>query len=525
MIRIKEFIRNCEESRIGFGLWLATALFIILIRDSIESLVSVRSFSSVNMFHFLHVPIFFLTALLSIIILLRLFTKEDILKVSKICLVFFAIIIFPAVTDLIVSFLSKADISYGYIDGNVKDSVINFFNPFYKIPDVPYSLRAEILIICAFVFLYIFIKTRRLLRSLLGGFLVFCLCALYGALPGLLIGGFVKVTSFLFRAFHPYFFGKVISGVVDEGVVVIIELVFAFFSAGLWFWLYDSGKFKAVLMDFRPSRYLVCFILAGTGISLYLCGAGAIDVFIAVRILGLFLALFFAVRFSALINDIFDVEGDKLTNRSRPLVSGLILESEYFKVGLVYLAFSLLFASWVSESCFVITLIFIGVYFLYSAPPFRLKRFFIFSSLVTGIQALLILLMGQLSLAQPGTTILLFPPLLSLVFLVFFLSSNIKDLKDVQADMSGGIYSLPVVFGEKKARRIIAFLVFLSYILAPVFLSGFIYSNFIAVISILFGFINYFYIRRQNSREQAVFLLFFLYVLLLVLILMVNGAI
>ena len=511
MKRIKEFIRTSEEADIGFGLWIITALCIILIRDSIESLVCARSFQPVDAFHFLHFPVFFLTALLSIILLLHFFTKEEILKVSKICLIFFAAVILPACLDLIASFITKTNISYYYIHTNVAQSLVNFFNPFYRIPEVPYSLRIEILIICVFSFAYIYLKTKKVLNSILGAFLIFCACALYGALPGLLVSGFIGVVSFLFRVFHPFFSGKMVSGVVDESIVVIVELIFACVVTVLWFWRYDPAKFKVVIKDFRVTRYISFFILLAIGISLYLSGAKGIDGFIAIRILAASLALFFSVRFSGVINDLFDVDCDRVSNKGRALVTGIIGEAEYLRVGLVYLTFSLLFSVWVSGNCFVLNLLLMGIYFLYSVPPFRLKRFFAFSSLVTGIQAVIILLMGHLSLAKGDTTVLLYPPLLWLVFLIFFLGSNIKDLKDADGDRLCGVYSLPVIFGEMRARKIIAFLVFLSYILIPVFLSDFFYDIKIPALSVFFAFYSYFYIRKPHSAEKVIFLLYFLY--------------
>jgi len=512
MRKIKEFIRSCENARTGFGLWIVTALVIILIRDSIESLVSTRTFQPVNAFHFLHFPVFFLVALISIILLLHFFTKEDIKKVSKICLIFFTVIIFPAALDLIASFITKTNVSYRYIDTNIKQVLVNFFNPFHKIPEVPYSLRIEMLIIYVFSFTYVYIKTKKILNSVLGAFSVLCACALYGSLPGLLINGFIGIVSILFRVFHPFFSGKIVSGVVDESITVIVELIFACLVTALWFWRYDPGKFKVVIRDFRVSRYICCFILLAIGISLYLSGAKGIDGFIAIKVLAVSLALFFSVRFSGVINDLFDIDCDNVSNKTRSLVTGIVSKAEYLKVGLVYLAFSLFFSVWVSESCFILNLLFMGIYFLYSAWPFRLKRFFFFSSLVTGVQVLLILLMGQLSLAQGETIVLLYPPLLWLVFLVFFLASNIKDLKDIDGDRLSGVYSLPVIFGEKRARKIIAFLVFLSYILVPVFLKDVFYGLKIPALSMLFAFYSYFYIRKPNSKENVIFLFYFLYV-------------
>ncbi|MDD2679915.1 MAG: UbiA family prenyltransferase [Candidatus Omnitrophica bacterium] len=522
MEKIKKFIRYCEEINLGFGLWIAAALFIVFIRDSIESLVSTHAFPTFTLFHILHVPVFFLTALISIIVMLRLLTKEDILKISKISLVFFAVIIFPVTFDLIVMLITGASVSYEYVTGNLKQVALNFFNPFFKIPGIPYSLRIEIFVICAFSFLYVFLKTKKIFLSGLGACLAFGLCALYGTLPGLAVAGFVRGVSLLLRIPHSFLRGRMIKGTVDESVVVIIELIFAVLVTAIWFRLYDARKFKVIVKDFRPLRYLCCFILLVLGLVLYLRLAREIDAFILVKILGMCGALFFAVRFSALLNDIFDVDCDVISNPGRPLITGVIAKSEYLKVGAVYLAFSLLFAIWVSATCFMITLFFNGIYFLYSAPPFRLKRFFIFSSLVTGIQAVLILLLGQLSLAQSNTTVLLYPPLLWLVFSVFALGSNIKDLKDIEGDRRCRVYSLPVILGDRAGRKAIAFLVFLSYLLVPLFLYGLFYELRIFTLSLIFGVINYLYIRKADSREQAVFLLYFIYFACLGLLLVLQ---
>jgi len=396
--------------------------------------------------------------------------------------------------------------------------IINFFNPFFKIQSVPYSLRVEILIICLLSFVYVYLKTNKIVRSILSALFTFCVCVLFGALPGMLASGFIKVMDLLFRIFHTFFYGKLIQAKIDERIIVIIELFFGVIVTAIWYRVYDAKKFNIVLKDFRFTRYFSCAILLALGTGLFLAGVNQADPFTAVKILGMFAALFFSLRFSAAINDIFDVDCDRVSNKGRPLATGIITKDEYQRVSLVYLAFALLFAVWVSNACFIISLVFIGIYFLYSVPPFRLKRFFIFSALITGLQALLILIMGQVSLAKSDTTVLFYAPVLWLVFLVFSLSSSIKDLKDAEGDRLCNIYSLPVLFGEARARKIIAGLIFLCYLMAPVFLQPFFYSNKIAIVSVAFAVINYFYIRKEYSREQPVFKLFFLYLILLALL-------
>ena len=55
-----------------------------------------------------------------------------------------------------------------------------------------------------------------------------------------------------------------------------------------------------------------------------------------------------------------------------------------------------------SDTCFSIMLVSIALSFIYSAPPFRLKKFFLLPSLILGLEAMLVLLLGQLSLSSEG---------------------------------------------------------------------------------------------------------------------------
>ncbi|MFH1398261.1 MAG: UbiA family prenyltransferase [Candidatus Omnitrophota bacterium] len=520
MKAFRRFIWACEESNVSFGLWLGAALSIIFVRDNLESLVIRHSFSSINSFHLLHVPVFFITLLLSIIILLCFITKEDIVKISKVSLIFFAVIIFPAAVDYLISILTKTSLSYGYVQTNISQAFINFFNPFFNIPEITYGLRLEVFIVSIFSFSYVFLKRNNLPLSLLAGFLVFFLCFGYGSLPGIIVSGFIKFVTFLFYIFHSITAGKTISAVIDERVVVILELIFCVFVILTWFWLYNSRKCLALIKNFRYARVLHYFIMAMIGLVLYFAEIKETNVLAVVRVIALFFGLFFACQFSAVLNDIIDIDCDRLSNNSRPLITGALTKEEYSKVGVVYLALSLLFSFWVSDTCFMINLFFIVIYFLYSALPFKLKRNFISGSLILGLQALLAVLLGQFSFKGPGAAVSFSPQIAWLVFLVFCLSSNIKDLKDSEGDRHSDVYSLPVIFGEKKSRKIIGFFVFISYVLVPVFLNKFFYDFRIAVLSFLFGLINYQYIKKQDSQERLVFIMYFVYVLIVFLFLL-----
>ncbi|MFH0826952.1 MAG: UbiA family prenyltransferase [Candidatus Omnitrophota bacterium] len=512
--KIKHFIKSCEELPMSLGLWLATALSIIYLRDSLECIVSVGVFPVADLFHLLHVPIFFISLLLAIILILHFFSKEEITKVSKISLIFFTVILLPVTIDFIISRFVKREIVYQYIMENMGIDFIHFFNPFFRIPEIPYSLRIEIAIVTLWSFLYIFLKRNKIFLSLLGAFIVFCLCFFHIAIPNFLINGFIflmKNLIFLFRSFFLQLLGGSLKGMVDERIVVTTELLFTLFLLIVWYWRYDANKSRALFRNLRITRLLHYSALVLMGTVLFFYDTPERDLFVLIKIGGMLCALFFAFQFSVIINDIFDVGCDSLSNKDRPLITGVFRKEDYLKVGWVYLALALLFAIWVSDFCFIITVVFLALYFIYSAPPLQLKRFYPVNVIIIGLQALLAFLLGQVSLAPDQAPLPFYPSVSWLIFIIFVLGSHIKDLKDSEGDRSCNVMTLLTMLGEKKARHVTAGLVLLSYLLTPFIFSPLFSNTFIFLFALLFGVANYFYIRRKDSQENVIFGTYLIY--------------
>ena len=533
MNKFKNFITYCEEIKISFGLWIATALSIIFVRDFLETVVVDHSFPFVHPFHLIHVPLFFISVLLAIIVLLHFFSGTDIVKVSKVCLVFFVLIVFPPMIDFCISLTTGSEISYGYIQENVLENFIHALNPFFKIQAVPASVRIEVAMVIILSFIYIFLKRKNIFLSLGGAILVFLTCFLYGALPAIFINLYLFFKPILLGSlqFLNWFFHgpapkaantvlKVGEGILDDPSLLVMELFLTLILTFIWFLRYDKNKGEALLKNLRWSRSFHYILMVVMGLWLYFLNTRITDLFIFLKVSGILFAIFFAFQFSVVVNDIFDIECDRITNKDRPLITGILDKNEYLKVGFAYLAFALLFAFFVGDYCFTILLFAIVLSFLYSAPPFRLKRFFPISSALIGLEALVAFLLGQISLEKSGELNFSYLPVWALVFLVFFLSSNIKDLKDIEGDRRCGVYSLPVLVGEVEARKMIACFVFLSYFLVPFFLyrSPMFHSSLpLFIFSFFFGLANLFYIVKRDAKEKIIFLLYFIYVFMILL--------
>ncbi len=514
--KITRFIERYENIPMGFGLWLSVALSIIFIRDGIESLLTTQNFASANAFHLLHFPVFFLSLLVCIIIALHLFTRTEIQKVSKIALIPFSVIILPVIIDLAISSMAKTEITYIYLTENFWQVLLRFFDPSYRAAELPTGIRIEIVLVILMSFGYIFLKRKNLAIAFFGATAIYILCFLYISVTAVLIE-FFRFLAFLINTLHlaNFPFEK---GYIDESLISILELILVSFASLFWFWRHNPTKCKAIINNMRLTRSLHYIFLCLAGILLYSLGLSMPDLFTLVRIAGMFFAIFFAFQFSVVINDIFDIDCDKLSNAGRPLITQNLTSNEYFKIGLVYLGLSLLFGYWVSGTCLMITILFICGYFVYSVPPLRLKRFFPISSLAIGLQAVLAFALGRLSFAENLSQAYYDIPIFWLIFTAFTLSSTVKDLKDIDGDRKTEVATLPVLFGRMGSRKIIAFLVLISYCCAPYFITLRFQKPYGLVLSIIFGLVNFFYIRRRESQEQVIFIMYFIYALFLIFI-------
>ncbi len=512
--KILKFIERYENLAYGFGLWLATALFIIFVRDGIECFISTRHFAFPDAFHLLHVQVFFISLLLFIIIILHFSAKTSIQKVSKICLIPFSIILLPVILDSLAILLTKSKITYGYISDNLWLSLLRFSDPSYPIAELPCSIRLEISLITLISFGYIFLKRRKFIPSFLGAMLIYVICVFYVAIPAVLIEVFkllaAAITFFQIKNF------PLPEGVIDENAVVLLQLLATCILALIWLWRYNRNKFLAVLRNMRAARSIHYGLLCLLGVLVYCLRYPLQDLFMLIRAAGAILAVFFAFQFSVVTNDIFDIECDKVSNAQRPLITQILDKNEYLVIGYVYLAFSLLFAFWVNAQCVMITLLFIAFYYLYSAPPLRLKRFFPLSALIIGMQAVFAFAVGNNALVLNEAALSSNANFFWPIFVIFSLASNVKDLKDIEGDKRTGVATLPVLLGNKTGRSVIAFLLFLSYCLVPYFLHYLFPQAKVLVLSICFALISFFYIIRKNAQEKIIFILYFIYTFLLI---------
>lgn len=209
--------------------------------------------------------------------------------------------------------------------------------------------------------------------------------------------------------------------------------------------------------------------------------------------------------YSNAINQIFDVEIDRINKPSRPLPSATISVRNAWVMGLAAAVIALIIASVISTA-FLVILAAAGLFTtLYSAPPFRFKRICCLANVVIAIpRGCLVTVAGWSALASPWNPE---PWLLSLVLTFFVLGgSSTKDFSDIEGDRRYGCQTLPVKFGVRKSALLIApFLVF-PFLLLPLYSKLNLLSASGTLISLLgFGlalwgaYIGYLMLRRPEE--------------------------
>jgi len=175
-------------------------------------------------------------------------------------------------------------------------------------------------------------------------------------------------------------------------------------------------------------------------------------------------ALFVSAR---IVNDLFDLEVDRVSNTHRPLVVGGLTADGAISAKNILLAASLVCAAAVDRSFLFIWACLWAVEHTYSAPPLRIRRFYP---------------LGHLALAAAGGATFLGgaslvssyqlyneirdKEILIYVLLGFLALSHLKDLKDIAGDERAGIFNLPARTGLPRVVAVAAVAAFSALALA-----------------------------------------------------------
>ena len=180
------------------------------------------------------------------------------------------------------------------------------------------------------------------------------------------------------------------------------------------------------------------------------------------------------------LNQIYDLEIDRINKPKRPLPSGrLTLREAWIFTGVTYalaLWLAWLVAPLGRRECFWIVVVATVMTFVYSAPPFRTKRLGIWANVTIAIPRGVLLKVAGWSSVK--TIFGVEPWYIGAIFGLFLLgATTTKDFADMEGDRRGGCRTLPIQYGVRRA----------AWMISPSFVVPFVMINIGAWLHVLTG--------------------------------------
>ncbi|MDO8240589.1 MAG: UbiA family prenyltransferase [Candidatus Moranbacteria bacterium] len=218
--------------------------------------------------------------------------------------------------------------------------------------------------------------------------------------------------------------------------------------------------------------YHAGLLVVGIGLGLFVYPQNLhLNVFSVGAVLIVLLSVWLAWLTSVVVNDLNDYKIDNISNSSRPLQKNIFTQKEYADLGKILFGLSLLGGLVIGLKFAMLLFIYQILAWLYSAKPYRLKRFPIIATFFSALASVVIIFTG-FSLFSGDDNIKLFPWRITFLMLAALtLSLPIKDFKDVAGDKADGVWTIPVLFGMEMGKLIVASGIFISYMLSVFFLN------------------------------------------------------
>ncbi len=159
------------------------------------------------------------------------------------------------------------------------------------------------------------------------------------------------------------------------------------------------------------------------------------------------------------INQIYDLEIDRVNKPKRPLPSGrLTIRDTWLFTAITYglaLILAWLVAPGGRHECFWLVAVAVVCTLLYSVPPFRTKRLGIWANVTIAIPRGVLLKVAGWSSVK--TIVGVEPWYIGAIFGLFLLgATTTKDFADMDGDRRGGCRTLPIQFGVRRAAWMIS---------------------------------------------------------------------
>ncbi len=428
-----KYLDKIENVKIPTPL-LALYIFILIsLRDIFEQIFFEEQFS---IFQFIHHFFFYILMFQTGVIIISFIAKRDIVKVARIVSSGFFLIVLPPLID---HFIFHRGFPYEYILPN--EFIRQFLRFFLFTSKAGSGIAIEMAVLLFLASLYVWIKSRSLLRAVLAGIALYILISISVA-PRLFLPIPDTQKYIFYHSRHIIYFWFYFILNVAVGLIYLARV--------------NKHLPVALIRDFISFRTLHFILIVLVGIYFnHLLHFFVFPDFIYILIC---IALIIMIWMSTILyNNVYDLEIDRVSNPHRPLVRGQVCPVHYLGVASVFALIAIFMSPVLGSIPFVITFISILSSMVYSVPPFRLRRRLL-STVFIGWGSLLVFFIGvfatvrikEISVDNEIVHVAL------LIFVAFSIGPLTKDLKDYEGDLKYGVRTLFTVYGIQKATKMVS---------------------------------------------------------------------
>jgi len=411
--------------------------------------------------HWAHVIAFFIAAFLGGTLVISVLSKQSVRRVVNVMLCGFWMIILSPLMDRYI--FGITDITrYEYF---LTTNILRNLSPFSFFSNAPPGISMQLLGILFLASLYVFFRSKSVLRTLLTAFVIYLF----------MIGLF------------SLFFTPIVESFSDNAIQILYFEMFFFISILLVAILVDISNKKILpnmLINLRPYRTMHFALMAFIGIII----ANNLKFMYDFPFVLLTLLLpAFLYQCAGIINDVYDIEIDKTARKKSALIRGVLTRSQYLNLGILVAIISFAISILLGLIPMLLTLGFILFGYMYSAPPLRLRNS-LFSSSIIGLWSVFAFFIGYFAtkevgdvflgnylLLVPVSTTTLTTNAIFVALVIFFALSMgpiLTDLKDYEGDKKDGVKSIYTVFGLERGKKIATALIPIMFLIPLLILHG-----------------------------------------------------
>ncbi len=443
---VKRAIHLVENTPLSLNQVFLSLTFVIAIRNFLEKFLGathrlgVASFFYDELADYIHVYLYFFCVFLCIAWVVAVFGKLSMGKAARLCVYLSPLIWLAPVADYIIYGGSVS--LYHYQIGDMGFYYLNMLNPAAIHLNISQGARFEIfsILIAAFLFLKLHLKANWL-RCFIAAFLIYTLIFLSGFIPA--------ITTFLLFKNNP---ARFITGVSNprlfalQFVYLFLTTVVLLFSK-LWFSQRVLATYLLSLLF--PVRLFFYLYLLAFGFLFALKNYSGIGEGLQFSSVGSLLSAIISISclfvYAKIKNDVNDIAIDKISNPKRAIVKGIFSRETLTGLETICLFFSLLFIV-LAGNDFALVYLWLSITaccYIYSVPPFRLRRWFPAGHLTLSAIGVLLFMLGVALVNPPALYTLIWRDgIIVYIAALFFVLSQFKDFKDVDGDTPNCITTL-----------------------------------------------------------------------------------